>query len=143
MHSHTIHSIAFQVFHNRVLIFSLFISAEMDLEQNIKDLQTHNALFQQAILNLSKGQEELKTILTKKKRKTKKAIGIINMGRRFRGPVKQAKEVEIPTNSDNEQEGNPSIKLEGNSNHESDNHSEGEEEYYHDGESNQQVEDEK
>jgi prephenate dehydrogenase len=58
----------------------------MALEQTVKDLQTQNAQFQEMILNLAKGQEELKALITKKK--TKKSAGILNMGRRFRGPVK-------------------------------------------------------
>ena len=34
----------------------------MTLEQTIKDLQTQNAQLQEVFLNLSKGQEELKTL---------------------------------------------------------------------------------
>ena len=118
----------------------------MDLEQSVKDLQAQNVQFQQLIMNLSKGQEELKTILTKKKKKkkkTKKAVGVINLGRRFKGPVKQAKEFEIPANSDNDQEDDTSIKIEVNSNHGSSKHSEGEEEYYFDDEQYQHADDEK
>lgn len=39
----------------------------MALEQTVKDLQAHNAQFQEMILNLSKGQEELKALLLEKK----------------------------------------------------------------------------
>src|SRR3954464_834188 len=42
----------------------------MNLEQSVKDLQAQNAQFQDLILNLSKGQEELKTMLKKKGKKT-------------------------------------------------------------------------
>src|SRR3954469_4398655 len=35
----------------------------MNLEQSVKDLQAQNAQFQDLILNLSKGQEELKELL--------------------------------------------------------------------------------
>ena len=69
---------------NRYLIFSLFTSAEMALEQTVKDLQAQNAQFQELILNLSKGQDELKTLLAKKKKKT----------RRFRGPIKTKEQVD-------------------------------------------------
>ncbi|XP_058757559.1 uncharacterized protein LOC131630837 [Vicia villosa] len=48
------------------------------------------------ILSLAKGQEELKTLLTKNEKKTKKPVGVFNMGRRFRGPLKKVKDVEIP-----------------------------------------------
>ena len=44
------------------LMFSLFISA-MALKQDNRDLQTQEAQFRDAFLNLSKGQEELKTLL--------------------------------------------------------------------------------
>ena len=43
--------------------------------------------------NLAKGQEDLKELITK--RKKKKIFGIINMGRRFRGPVKTARQLEF------------------------------------------------
>ena len=89
----------------------------MALEQTVKDLQAQNAQFQELILNLSKGQEELKALLTKKKKKARKSIGVINMGRRFRGPVKQAKEIEIPVDSGNNQEDNTSVGTEIKSNH--------------------------
>ena len=62
----------------------------MALEQTVKDLQAQNAQFQQMFLKLAKGQEELKALITKEKKiKTKKPIGILNMGRRFRGPIKR------------------------------------------------------
>ena len=39
----------------------------MDLEQTIKDLQAQNMQFQQLLMTLAKGQEELKTVLKKEK----------------------------------------------------------------------------
>ena len=61
----------------------------MALEQNSKDLQAHNAQFQQMFLALAKGQEDMKALIVKEKtKKAKKQIGILNMGRRFRGPAK-------------------------------------------------------
>ena len=53
----------------------------MDLEQTVKDLQAQNAQLQEMILNLSKGQEELKALLLEKK-KDKKPVRHINPGRR-------------------------------------------------------------
>ena len=45
-------------------MFSLFISArEMALKQNNKDLQSQEPQFMEMFLNLSKGQEELKSLL--------------------------------------------------------------------------------
>ena len=130
MHLHTYHCIT--GFHNRFLIFSLFISAEMALEQTVKDLQTQNAQFQEMILNLAKGQEELKALITKeKKKKTKKSAGILNMGRRFRGPVKQVQELEVTADKDDEtDEDDKSVNTEGKSNHGFDKYFDGEEEDY-------------
>ncbi|KAI5446181.1 hypothetical protein KIW84_014148 [Lathyrus oleraceus] len=53
----------------------------MALEQIVKDLQAQNAQLQEMILNLSKGQEELKALLLEKK-KDKKSGSYINPGRR-------------------------------------------------------------
>ena len=55
----------------------------MDLEQTVKDLQAQNVQYQQMLLTLAKGQEELKTLLVEEKKK--KIIGVLNMGRRFQG----------------------------------------------------------
>ena len=58
----------------------------MDLEQTVKDLQVQNTQFQQLLMTLAKGQEELKTLLAKeKKKKEKKPAGVVIMGRRFQG----------------------------------------------------------
>ena len=52
----------------------------MALEQNIKDLQAKNAQFQQMSMALAKGQEDLKALITKeKKKKAKKPDDILNM----------------------------------------------------------------
>ena len=64
--------------------------SEMDIEYTLKDLQAHNAQFQQMFLNLAKGQEDLKTLLVKeKKKKAKKSTGVLNLGRRFKGPARR------------------------------------------------------
>ena len=45
-------------------------------------------------LNLAKGKEELKTLITKeRKKKTRKPVGILKIGRRFRGPSSELKTV--------------------------------------------------
>ncbi|XP_058767093.1 uncharacterized protein LOC131640724 [Vicia villosa] len=100
------------------------------LEQSVKDLQVQNAEFQALILSLDKGQEELKTLLTKKEKKAKKPVGVLNMGRRFRGPLKKAKEVEIP--EETEQEEGASGKTDQTSNNGSGKQDEEEEDYYED-----------
>ena len=61
----------------------------MSSKQSIKDLQAQNAQFQQMFINLAKGQEDLKALILKEKNKKKKVTGILNMGRRFRGSLKQ------------------------------------------------------
>ena len=62
----------------------------MDLEPIVKDLQTQNMKFQQLLTTLAKGQEELKTLLAKeKKKKEKKPTGVVIMGRRFQGQARR------------------------------------------------------
>ena len=84
MHPHIMHHIMTGFSHTCLLIFLLFISVETALKQNIKDLQAHNAQFQQMFVALAKGQEDLKAIILKeKKKKTKKPVGVLNKGRRL------------------------------------------------------------
>src|SRR3954467_6218359 len=82
----------------------------MNLEQSVKDLQAQNTEFQAMILNLANGQNELKALLTKKDKKTKRPKGVINMGRRFRGRPKKAEDAEIPKNEEDEERDDISIK---------------------------------
>ena len=46
-------------------LLTVYFSNKMALEKTIKDLQSHNAQFQQMFLNLAKGQEDLKALFTK------------------------------------------------------------------------------
>ena len=56
-------------------------------------------------LALAKGQEDPKALILKdKKKKTKKPMGVLNMGRRFRGPAKQALDFATPSNEGDNQE---------------------------------------
>ena len=77
----------------------LFLSAvyfrkEMALEQTMKDLQVQNSQFQQMIMALAKGKEELKALIFKEKtKKPKKPTGVVNLGRRIRGLVRRASEL--------------------------------------------------
>ena len=51
----------------------------MDFEQNTKDLHEQNTQFQQMIVALAKGQEDLKAlIMNDKKKKWKKPAGVVN-----------------------------------------------------------------
>ena len=66
--------------HNRSPYPSTVYFSEMDVEQTVKDLQVQNVHFQQILLTLTKGQEELKTLLAKeKKKKAKKPTSIVIM----------------------------------------------------------------
>src|ERR1051325_8593712 len=94
------------------LILSLFISAEMDLGQTVKDLQAQNAQFQEMFTNLTQGQKDMKKLIIQKK--NKKIAGILNMGKRFKGPVKVVRQLEFSEKS-GETEG--SIKANGGSHH--------------------------
>ena len=91
----------------------------MDVEQTVKDLQAQNAQFQQMLLALTKGQEELKNLLAKeKKKKAKKSTGVVIMGRRFKGQARRTldfattsdegerkgKETAVPSDSEEEEE---------------------------------------
>ena len=80
----------------------------MALEQTVKDLQAQNAHFQQMFMALTQGQEELKSLVIKeKKKKAKKAVGILNIRRRHRGPIKQPLYLTTPLNEgDNHEEVN-------------------------------------
>ena len=55
MHPHIMHHIMIGFYHTSLLIFLLFISVEMALEQTIKDIQAQNAQLREMFLNLSKG----------------------------------------------------------------------------------------
>src|SRR3954464_4974825 len=151
---------AFITSHNRLLATSLssvlaVYFSIMNLEQSVKDLQAQNAEFQALILNLSKGQAELKSLLTKKEKKTKKPKDVLKPGRRFKGPLKKVEEAETPkegkktlgkrlrpilqlkdaeaseNSEEDEQDDDASIKTEAKSNHDSAKPSEEEEDYYH------------
>ena len=56
-------------------------------------------------LALAKGQEDMMTLMIKdKKKKKKKLVGVLNLGRRFRGPAKRALEFATPSNEGDNQE---------------------------------------
>src|SRR3954471_24191239 len=110
-----------QVSHLLAVYFST-----MNLEQSVKDLQAQNAQFQDLILNLSKGQEELKTMLTKKKKKGKKTLG-----KNLR-PILQLRDAEASEDSDeDEQDDDASVKSDAKSNHDATKPFKEEGDYYH------------
>ena len=96
----------------------------MALEQTIKELQAQNTQFQAMIASLTKGQEEMKALMTKKERKGKKKISFINMGRRFKRSVKEAVIPEDANNQESEHEEN--------SDHDTDEIPEQEDNYHYD-----------
>src|ERR1051325_9030044 len=89
----------------------------MALEQTVKDIQAQNAQFQEMFTNLVQGQKDLKKLITRKK----KTIGILNMGRHYKGPVKVVRQLEF---SDKSGETEGSIKNNEGSHHESENEDE-------------------
>ena len=81
---HIIHIIAGTLFDRLLTLFavyrSLVMNPESSNEQSIKALQAQNAQFQELIMNLTQGQQDLKALLVKKK---KKRTVPFNIGRRF------------------------------------------------------------
>ena len=76
----------------------------MDLEQTVKDLQTQHAQFQETLLSLAKGKQDMMTLPTMKK-KTKKWVVILNIGRRFKGPSQPVQVDDISSEEDDNQDG--------------------------------------
>ena len=59
-------------------------------------------------LALAQGQEDLKALIIKEKtKKAKKLAGVLNLGRRFRGPTKWALDFTTPSNEGDNQEDKP------------------------------------
>ena len=57
-------------------------------------------------LSLAKGQEDLNTLMTKdKKKKAKKLVGVMNLGRRFKGPARQTLDFATSSGEGDNQEG--------------------------------------
>ena len=73
------------------------------MEQTVKDLQAQNAQFQQMFLTLAKGQEDLKTLLIKEKKK--KSTSVLNLGRRFPGPARRTLDFATSSGEKDNQEG--------------------------------------
>src|SRR3954467_3962651 len=81
----------------------------MESEMSIKNLEAQNAQVQVAILELAKGQQELKALIIKKKKKPKGSVGVSHLKRKIKIPVKKFKKPPIPeTVGDDEQEDNQS-----------------------------------
>src|SRR3954468_1212693 len=121
------HRFPLQVSHLLAVYFSI-----MNLEQSVKDLQAQNAQFQDLILNLSKGQDELKTLLTENKKKKKK--GKKTQVKKLR-PILQLRDAKTSEDSDeDEQDDDASIKTDAKSNHDSAKPSEEEGDYHHEDE---------
>ena len=74
------------------------MSTEPSTEQAIKALQTQNAQFQELVMSLTKGQQDLKTLILKERKKKKKKRTILfNAGRRFGNGLQN--EVDLTTSS--------------------------------------------
>ena len=67
-----------------LFISAIIMSAEPSTEQTIKALQAQNAQFQELVMSLAKGQQDLKTLIVKEKKKKKKKRTILfNTWHRF------------------------------------------------------------
>ena len=73
------------------------MSTEPSTEQAIKALQAQNAQFQELVMSLAQGQQDLKTLILKEKKKKKKRTVLFNNGRRFGNALQN--EVELTTSS--------------------------------------------
>ena len=73
------------------------MSSEPSTEQAIKALQAQNAQFQELVISLAQGQQDLKTLILKEKKKNKKRTVLFNTGRRFGNGLQN--EAELTTSS--------------------------------------------
>ena len=70
----------------------------MDIEQTMKDLQAQNSQFQETLVTLARGKQELMTMLAAKKKTKKKAF--TNMRKRIKGSIRQVQIVEESSEED-------------------------------------------
>ena len=75
----------------------------MDLEKTVKDLQAQKSQFQETLLALAKGQQDMMALLAAKKNPKRNAL--VNMGRRFKESVRQIPVVEDSSEEDENQIG--------------------------------------
>src|SRR3954471_5723392 len=74
----------------------LFQLKGMDSETSIKNLEAQNAQVQIAILELAKGQQELKALMIKKKKKPRGFVGLSHLARKVKIPARRSKKAPIP-----------------------------------------------
>ena len=73
------------------------MNPESSNEQAIKALQAQNAQFQEMVMSLAQGQQDLKTLILKERKKKKKRSVSFNTGRRFGNGLQN--EVDLTTSS--------------------------------------------
>ena len=89
----------------------------MALEHTVKELQDQHAQFQETLLSMAHGQKDLMVLIVKKK-KIRKPVDILNMGRRFKGPTQPVRVNEVSfEEDDNQEEDGRSVRGEGRNNH--------------------------
>ena len=71
------------------------MNPEPTTEQAIKALQAQNAQFQELVMSLAQGQQELKALLLKKKKKKKRTV-LFNTGRRLGNTLQNEAELTTP-----------------------------------------------
>src|SRR3954469_24438527 len=81
----------------------------MNSETSIKNLEAQNAQVHISILELAKGQQELKALMIKKKKKPKGSVGLSHLARKVKIPARRSKKAPIPeVVGEGDQEGNHS-----------------------------------
>ena len=80
------------------------MSSEPSTEQAFKALQAQNTQFQELFMNLAKGQQDLKALILKeRKKKAKKPVYVVSVGRRR--PANRALDFATPSKGwDNQEE---------------------------------------
>ena len=82
------------------------MSTEPSTEQAIKALQAQNAQFQELVMSLAKGQQDLKTLILKERKKKKKRTVLFNLGRKSGNTLQNEAERTTPSVGEgNHQEG--------------------------------------
>ena len=96
---HPIHFIAGTYYRSLIffVVYFSIMSAEPSTEKAIKALQAQNAQFQELFMNLAKGQQDLKTLILKEKKKQKKRTILFNTSPRFGNRLRD--EVDLTTSS--------------------------------------------
>ena len=73
------------------------MSTEPSTKQAIKALQAQNAQFQELVMSLAKGQQDLKTLILKERKKKKKRTILFNTRRRVGNGLQSEIDLDTPS----------------------------------------------